>query len=510
MTFRSSTTNRPSLIATSPSDSDNGVGDVFKTNTYDPKTASVEYDELHVPCPSHTTERKLMTRIDWRVIPFLCIMYLLAFLDRVNIANAKSFHLADDLHLDGVKFNTALTIFFVPYIVFEIPSNILLKKFSPRVWLPGCMLGFGIASACQGLVQNYSGLLATRFFLGLFECGMFPGCFYLISMWYKRGEAQKRYSLFFSSTSLAGAFGGLLASAIGKMDGIRGYHGWRWIFILEGVLTCVVAFIFFFIFPAFPEHAKWLTEDERAYIKARLQADQGHNAAERKLGFRDALTVMKDYRIWLGGVMYFGLIVPAYGYAFFAPSIISTFNYDPIQTQLHSVTPWAASFGFSILIAALSDWMRHRAAFALGPLTLSLAAFAVLLRVHDNNRVQYAMLHLVTMGIYGALPIIVCWFSMNLGGHHRRAVGTAWQIGFGNIGGIIATYAFLQADAPWYKNGYSISLGFTCITILSSTIYLVAICLENRKRAKAVRNVGLSDYEKSELGDLNPEFRYMY
>lgn len=112
------------------------------------------------------------------------------------------------------------------------------------------MLGFGIASVCQGLVQNYSGLLATRFFLGLFESGMFPGCFYLISMWYKRSESQKRYSLFFSSTSLAGAFGGLLASAIGKMQGMRGYNGWRWIFILEGSLTALVAIIFFFIFPS--------------------------------------------------------------------------------------------------------------------------------------------------------------------------------------------------------------------------------------------------------------------
>ena len=105
-------------------------------------------------------------------------------------------------------------------------------------------------SICQGLVQNYAGLLVTRFFLGLFETGMFPGCFYLLGMWYRREEAQKRYSLFFSSTSLAGAFGGLLASAIGKMDGIAGYHGWRWIFILEGSLTVLVGLIFFLSFPS--------------------------------------------------------------------------------------------------------------------------------------------------------------------------------------------------------------------------------------------------------------------
>jgi MFS family permease len=204
-------------------------------------------DDLHVPCPAHTTERALVNKIDWHVIPVLCILYLLAFLDRVNIANANVFGLSKELNLLGDKYNTALVIFFVPYVLFEIPSNILLKKFKPNVWLSGCMFLFGLATVCQGLVKSYSGLLATRFFLGLFETGMFPGCefslhyhykslmsdagFYLIGMWYRRHESQRRYSFFFSSTTLAGAFGGLLASAIGKMDGMRGYQGWRWIFV---------------------------------------------------------------------------------------------------------------------------------------------------------------------------------------------------------------------------------------------------------------------------------------
>ncbi|KAI8628645.1 MFS general substrate transporter [Xylariaceae sp. FL1651] len=491
-------------------DKEKGEGQISENNTYHPGLTDSDYDELHVPCPSHTTERKMMTRIDWHLIPFVSLLYLLAFLDRVNIANAKSFGLQKDLHLEKTEYNTALTIFFVPYVFFEIPSNILLKRFSPRVWLPGCMVAFGLVSIFQGLVQNYSGLLATRFFLGVFETGMFPGCFYLISMWYKRNEAQKRYSLFFSSTSLAGAFGGLLASAIGKLDGIRGYSGWRWIFILEGTLTVVVAIIFFFTFPSFPEEAKWLTEEERTYIKARLQVDQGRNAAERKITFSDVVTVMKHHRTWLGGLMYFGLIVPAYSYALFAPTIISTYHYSPIQTQLHSVPPWVASFVFSLIVATLSDWTRHRAFFAIAPLAITISALAVLLTVHTNTTVEYAVLHLVTIGTYGVMPIIVCWFQMNLGGHHRRAIGTAWQIGFGNVGGIISTYLFLDTDAPRFTKGYAVCLGFVVLSALSSTLYLISIHIENRKRAKSATNVGLSDYEKTEMGDLNPEFRYMY
>jgi MFS family permease len=142
------------------------------------------------------------------------------------------------------------------------------------------------------------------------------GSFYLIGMWYKRHEAQKRFTFFFASTTLAGAFGGLLASAIGKMNGMEGYLGWRWVFILEGILTCVVSFLLFFTIPNFPEEAKWLTEPEREYIKARLRDDQGKSAIERRITLRDVGRCFKDYKFILGWLMYFGLIVPG---QYFAP-----------------------------------------------------------------------------------------------------------------------------------------------------------------------------------------------
>ncbi|KAK3333544.1 major facilitator superfamily domain-containing protein [Cercophora scortea] len=509
-------------------------------------TTTGGYDsDLHVPCPAHTTERRIVSRIDLHVVPFLVVLYLLAFLDRVNVANARAFGLESDLHMapNSVEYNTALTIFFVPYIVLEIPSNILLKRFSPRIWLSVCCLGFGLVSVCQGLVQSYAGLLVTRFFLGVFECGMFPGCFYLLGMWYRRPEAQKRFSLFFSSTSLAGAFGGLLASAIGNLDHVRGYRGWRWIFILEGVLTFCVGLVFLFTFPSFPEQATWLSEDERAYVRARLEADQGRNAAERTITLADVKTVMSDIKVWLGGLMYFGLIVPAYSYAYFAPTIIGAYGYSPIQTQLRSVPPWAGAFGLAMLVAVVSDWARHRFLFAILPICISIAGFAVLLTVHTHIDVEYAALFLIAAGTYSAMPVIVCWFNMNLGGHHRRAIGTAWQIGFGNIGGIIATYSFISTDSPLFKKGYSICVSFICLSAASCCLYALAIARENRRRAKAVHDVGLTEYEKTELGvcfllsffhpppfpihllgapaeyldcalfrlpqDLNPEFRYM-
>ncbi|KAL8685880.1 MAG: hypothetical protein Q9224_005630 [Gallowayella concinna] len=488
----------------------------YPTNHYDPDLSrhpDSEYDhDIHLQFPP-ARERRLLAKIDLRVIPVLSVLYLLAFLDRTNIANASIYGLKEELGLDSpqnTQYNTALTIFFVSYIAFEIPSNVLLKKLKPHLWLSVCMFLFGLITICQGLVQNYSGLLATRFFLGLAESGMFPGSFYLIGMWYKRSEAQKRYSFFFGSTSLAGAFGGLLASAIGKMDGMRGYKGWRWIFILEGLLTALVAIWFYFIIPDFPENAKWLTEEERTYVETRLRKDQGRSAAERPIELRDVINVFKDYKIFVGGFMYFGLIVPAYGYAFFAPGIIQTYGYSPIGTQLHSVPPWAASFTFAMVVAYFSDRFKHRFAFTLIPICIAITGFGILITVHDRHRLEYGALFMVTMGVYSAMPVIVCWFNMNLGGHHRRAVGTAWQIGFGNIGGIIATYSFLPGDrAEFFKTGYSICIGFICLSAASCVVYAVSILVANRQRDTRPRDLGLTEYEKTELGDLSPDYRYL-
>ncbi|RPB04530.1 MFS general substrate transporter [Choiromyces venosus 120613-1] len=459
----------------------------------------------------NTTERKLLAKIDLRLLPVLTILYILAFLDRVNISNAVIFGLKEDLNLGGVEYNTALTIFFVPYILFEIPSNILMKKLRPHLWLSICMFLFGLVTCLQGFVQNYSGLLATRFFLGVFEAGMFPGCFYLIAMWYKREEAQKRCSFFFSSTTLAGAFGGLLASAIGKMDGMQGFRGWRWIFILEGVLTCTLSLLFYFLITDFPEEASFLTEDEREFVKARLSADVGHSGREKDLGIKDILDVFKDYKIFVGGLMYIGLVMPGYGYAYFAPAILKDLGYSPIQTQLHSVPPWVCAFAFAMAIATISDHLKHRFAFAMFPIFLAISGFSILLVVHDNVKVQYTALFLAAMGCYSAMPVIACWFNLNLGGHRRRAVGTAWQIGSGNIGGIIATYSFISKEAPKYTKGYAISLGFICLSAVSCVVYFVAITMENRKREIGQSehfNATVEDDGKA-LGDLHPEYRYL-
>lgn len=353
-------------------------------------------------------------------------------------------------------------------------------------------------------------------------------------MWYKRSEAQRRYTIFFSSTQLAGAFGGLLASAIGKMNGVRGYNAWRWIFILEGTLTCVLAVAAYFLISDFPEDAKWLIEEERVYIKARLRVDQGSSMAERRTTVRDIIQVFKDYNIFLGGLMYFAFIVPAYGksthsapflilfpqkaltnplrkrqgYAYFSPTIIQTYGYSPISTQLHSVPPFAVAFVFSLLIAFASDKLQHRFLFILTSLVLAISGAAILLSTRRNLPVQYAALFLLAMGIFAAMPIVICWFTMNLRGHHARSVGTAWQIGFGNIGGLLAPFAFLPRDAPYYRTGYILVVCFLCLALVSAAGYLLSVLSKNRSIGRVEKDE-VRIPERADDADLEGRWRYI-
>lgn len=216
-----------------------------------------------------------------------------------------------DLDITGNRYNIALFTFFVPYILFEVPANIIIKRIAPSTWLSIIMTLWGIATVGQGLVTNFAGLVACRFLVGLFEAGLFPGCVYLISMYYRRYELQWRFTLFFTASILAGAFGGLLAFALGKMAGIGGYNGWRWIFIIEGLVTVVIGVASKWMVVDWPEKANFLTGEERALLVARLAADMG-DAQMNQLDMRAAKRIFSDWKIYCGIVMYFGVVNTGY------------------------------------------------------------------------------------------------------------------------------------------------------------------------------------------------------
>lgn len=461
-------------------------------------------------------QRWLTLKQDLIIIPPICLLYLLAFLDRVNVSNAKVYGMEADIGMDpnSNQWNIALCIFFVPYIVFEIPSNFFLKKFKPSIWLSFCMVCFGVCCMCIGFIHTYGQFLALRFLLGLFEAGMFPGCFYLLSCWFRREEAQKRYSFFFSSTSLAGAFGGLIAYGMHTIDGKRGYEDWRWLFIVEGAITAFVALCMVFIISDFPEQAKFLSENERQFVKEKLALDQGDSAFDQKVEIKDMISVFKDWKVWAAGMMYFGCLVPSYGYAYFATSIIKTFKYSDIKTQVYSIFPWICTFGSGMIFAFFSDLFRHRYLFTVLGGFCSIAGFGILLGTEiEDVHARYAACFLICLGMYGTMPIIVCWSNMNFSGHYRKMVASAWQVGFGNIGGIIATWLYVAKDAPKYTKANGVALAFVCLSMISCLAYFLGLRYENKKKgtAQAQEAFDALPHEKKILaGDLNPMFIYQY
>lgn len=459
-------------------------------------------------------ERKMMWKIDFWVVPPFCLLYFLSFLDRVNISNAKLYGLAQDLNLKGNEYNIALTVFFIPYVVFEIAGNYIIKIIRPRFWLAGCILMFGAVSIGMGFVKNFGGLVACRFLIGVSEASTFPAIFYILSTYYSKMEAQRRFSLFFSVTALAGAASGAIAFRVNEMDGVRGIASWRWLFILEGAATCACAFVLLFLVPDFPEQARFLNENERKFIKRKLEIFSGSSSAfEVKNKLSDVAKCLQDYLIWIPGLVYFGLIIPSYGYAYFAATIINQMGYTAVRANEMSTFPWVCAFVVINICGFFSDKLQKRLPFFLGACFFAIIGLAMVLGATTNPTVRYAGCFLTASGLYTAMPMIVCWASLNNGSHIRKGCGSAFQIGFGNIGGIIATFIFLAKDAPVYKPGLATAIAAVCFAIFWGLAYFYVLRrLNHLKKTDEYKQKFYAQDERTQVmaGDRAPTFEYLY
>ncbi|KAJ5591115.1 hypothetical protein N7450_005087 [Penicillium hetheringtonii] len=462
-------------------------------------------------------EKAVLRKMDLRLIPMLSILYLLAFLDRGNIGNAKIEGLVDDLNMTGPQYNWTLTVFFFTYCVFELPSNLLLKKLRPSRWLPLIMVAWGIVMSIKtlmGVVKNYGGLLATRLMLGVAEAGLYPGVAYYITLWYPRHRAQYRQALFFSAASIAGAFSGLLAYGIAKMDGVGGYAGWRWIFILEGLLTVVVALIAPFAIHDSPETATFLTEEERRFVIHSLRIQNSADAREMvqdeaKFQTKYVIDAFLDWQIWLGLFMYWGITCPLYGISLFLPSIIKDLGYASSTAQLLTVPIYITAAVVAVFAAWLSDRRKQRSPFILFFMAMIAIGFIICLASSGRSvpGVVYFGVFVAVIGIYPAFPGNVTWISVNLAGDYKRAAGMAIYIGIGNLAGAMASNFYRAQDAPQYILGHSLELAFVVVGMIATVVLRFAYQRINRQRDL----MDPSEYpdDPDSLGDRSPLFRYM-
>ncbi|KAF3767030.1 MFS general substrate transporter [Cryphonectria parasitica EP155] len=476
-----------------------------------PSPTSGSVDE-EVSGAVNVNERALLRKIDFRLLPAVGILYLLSFLDRSNVGNAKIEGLATDLGMTGNQYLTGLTLYFIGYVLFEIPCNIILKRTSPKLWLPTLTVIWGIVATLMGVVHNLSGFFAARFFLGVAESGLFPGVVYYFSMWYKRRERQFRISLFFSAAALAGSFGGILAYGISFMRGIVWPNGWHWIFIIEGLVTIVIAATSYFFIYNYPDTAGFLSDSERTAIQARLAADSDCTHEER-FTWANVMRAVKDPKCWLYGFAFHTMSLPLYTLSLFLPSIIQSLGYTAAKAQLLTIPPYAFAFVTTLSVAALSERLNKRAPFLAGSAAFGAIGYIILL-ANKNPTARPGISYLGTFfaagGIYPATALALSWPAINVSGQTKRAVANAMQISIGNCGAVLGTQLYRSNDGPRYILGHSFALGYLLANVLVSGLLYFILKRENEKRdgiAAEVKEVGhLKDWE----GDDDPRWRFQY
>lgn len=456
-------------------------------------------------------DRQLLWKLDCRLVPWLSLLYLVSFLDRTNIGNAKLDGLQEDTHMGDTQYNDTLTIFFISYSVFEPLTNVLLKRLRPSVFIPIIMTLWGLCMTFMGFVHNFSGLMAARWFLGLTEAGLFPGISYYLSCWYKRSEFGVRMAIFFSAAALAGSFGGLLAAAIAKMDGIGGKAGWSWIFILEGLGTIIIGVLSFWMVYDFPDEARFLSDEDRRRVLRRLAEDQQSSAEHEQFRMDYFWASLKDWKTYLTAIIYMGCDGPLYAFSLFTPTIINELGYTAIRAQLLSVPPYAAAAIMTITIGWIADRTRQRGLCNIFTSILGIVGFAILIGTKTAGA-RYTGVFLGAMGIYPAIANTLAWCSNNTEGVYKRGVTIGIVIGWGNLNGIVSSNIYRGKDKPNYYPGHGVVLAYLVLFLFGgSLVQHIMLKIENRKRIRGERDHWVEGLDRSQvdlLGDKRPDFLY--
>ncbi|CZR49043.1 uncharacterized protein FPRO_12480 [Fusarium proliferatum ET1] len=459
---------------------------------------------------SEAEEAAVRRKIDIRIVPLSILLYLLCFLDRANIGNARIEGMALDLELIGYRFNWALSAFYIAYILVEIPSNIILKKVGPKFYIPLLVTGFGLVSLCTAFVRSFASLLALRVLLGAFEGGTMPGIAFLLSCFYKRNELMLRICLFVSATGLAGAFGGLLATALSRIDpwGVSSMkiHTWRNIFFFEGLLTMIIGLLAIVSMPNSLETAPFLNQKERQIAILRLLRD--HKESEQvKVTRRDVKQALSSVINITCGLGFLLINIAVQGLGVFLPTILRDLGWTATKAQLMTVPPNFLAFVTCFLVAFFSDKTKKRGPFIILLTTIS-ATGAIILRWETKAAVKYFGVFLLISGAGASGPSYLTWAINNAAPSSVRAVTSAYIVTIGTLGG----WTYLARDGPEYHTGHSINVGGQIAAVIVTAFGTLYCVWENKAREAGRRDhrlTGLSEDEQAKLGSSHPSFRLL-
>lgn len=453
--------------------------------------------------------RKILLKLDIRILPVLALLFLCSFLDRTNVGNAKTYGLEASLKMTDYQYDTGLAVFYATYIVSEIPSNLVLRKVSPKIWLPVLTVFWGIVTMCLGFVKNYKEFMAVRALLGICEGGLLPGMVLYLSGMYTRGEMALRLGLFYTAASLSGAFGGLLARGLTSIGNRGGQAQWTWIFIIEGLLTVAIGIIASFLLPNNVETAPFLKPNEQVYAKSRLHLDMPSRLAEggsehhhEAFRWSEVRRGVLNISTWLSAFSYFGILAGLYSFGLFLPTIIVELGYTANEAQLWSVIPYAVASVITVAIAVVSDRLKLRGVIMLFVLVPAIIGYAVIANISvAHPKVKYGMTFLMATGMYASVPCVLVWNSNNSAGHYKRATTTALQLMIANSGGFVATFIYPNQDKPQFHKGHTVVLGLLVMSwfmVLANVLYCHKVN-KDKKAGKYDEFVGSAD-------DRDPDF----
>jgi len=458
-------------------------------------------------------EARIRLKIDLMIIPTVAVLYMFCFIDRANIGNARLAGLEADLGLAGYDYNLLLTMFYISYIIFEIPSNVCCKYFGPGKWIPFISFGFGLLSMCTAFVHTFGQAAAVRFLLGVFEAGMLPGIAYYLSRWYRKAELAFRLSLYLVTAPLAGAFGGLLASGILKIDSIGSIERWQMIFLIEGIITVGLAIISFFTLTDRPETARWLTEEEKKIAIARVQSENvGSTDLLDKLDWAKFRNGLKNPNTLAVAFIFLLDNITVQGLAFFLPTIVRTIypRSSVISQQLRTAPPYVVGAFLNLLIPFISWKVNKRLWTFLFSAPLMMTGYIMFLASTDPQT-RYGATFIIAPGafIFGAMTN--AQVSANCLSDTARSAAIGFNVAMGNIGGLISTWSFLPGDGPNYPIGNGLNLATSSTILLISIGLYLWVLADNKRRDRADTKLALEGLTQKQIQDLeykHPAFRW--
>lgn len=354
------------------------------------------------------------------------------------------------------------------------------------------MFGWGSCSMGLAGAHNYATVAVVRFLLGVFEAGLFPGLVYYLTFWYLPNERSIRVAFILASATLAGAFGGALAFAVGHMNQVHGLSAWRWLFVIEGAPSCLSAFVVLFLLPDYPETVKWLSDDERSLTMQRLRVE-GSKGLHTSDWWHDAKLTFADWRLWAHYIIYFGISVPFSSLSLFTPSITAGLGYKDLQAQLMTVPPYAVAYVVQILVSWSADHFNSRALHSAVSAAVGACGFlASAVLPADAYSHRYGCLIVAAAGAFACIPPLLGWLSSNIFNTASIGLAIALNIGLGGAPGqILGTWIYKADEAKiGYPTGHWTNAGLLFFVAIGCIMLRVFYGRQNRRLLEAAEERG--------------------